>query len=78
MLLKTFQDDPKSVLGFIWDFAPDQVGNYVEVHGSTGFTQPLWEHHYLVTEVHKAASAKLLNGTEQSALVAIRTRLGLR
>ena len=62
-LLKTFQDDPKSVLGFIWDFAPDQVGNYVEVHGGTGFTQPLWEHHYLVTEVHKAASAKLLTGT---------------
>ena len=70
-LLKTFQDDPKSVLGFVWDYSPTNLVDFVAVHGGTGFTQPLWEHHYLVTELHKAASAKLLAGAEQSALVAI-------
>ena len=68
-LLKTFQDDPKSVLGFVWDYAPDHVQNYGST--STKFVQPLWEHHYLVTELHKAASAKLLAGAQQAALVAI-------
>ncbi len=66
-LLKSFQDDPKSVLGFVWDFSPSFVQNY----GGSGFTQPLWEHHYLVTELHKAASARVLSGAEQSALTAL-------
>jgi len=66
-LLKTFQDDPKAVLGFVWDFSPSFVQNY----GGSGFTQPLWEHHYLVTELHKAASAKLLAGAQQTALIAV-------
>jgi hypothetical protein len=70
-LLKTFQDDPRSVLGFVWDFSPGNVFDYVAARGGAGFTQPLWEHHYLVTELHKVASAKLLTGTEQSVLVAI-------
>ena len=70
-LLKIFQDDPKSVLGFVWDYSPTNLVDFVAVHGGTGFTQPLWMHHYLVTELHKAASAKLLAGAEQSALVAV-------
>ena len=60
------------MLGFVWDFSPTNVSDYVAYFGSgTGFIQPLWEHHYLVTELHKAASARLLAGAEQSALVAI-------
>lgn len=49
----------------------DFVGQDGGGGGFTGFIQPLWMHHYLVTELHKAASAKLLSGTEQAALVAI-------
>ena len=70
-LLKTFQDDPKSTLGFVWDFSPTNVFDFIAARGGRGFVQPLWEHHYLVTELHKAASAKLLAGAEQAALVAI-------
>jgi hypothetical protein len=69
-LLKTFQDDPKSVLGFVWDFAPANVSNGYGALG-IGFNQPLWQHHYLVTELHKVASAQLLTGAEQTALAAI-------
>nr|MBA2413895.1 hypothetical protein [Burkholderiaceae bacterium] len=70
-LLKTFQDDPRSVLGFVWDYSPTNLNDFVAAYGGAGFIQPLWEHHYLVAELHKVASAKLLTGAEQSALVAI-------
>ena len=72
-MLKTFQDDPKSVLGFVWDYSPTHVSDFVAYDGGGGavFIQPLWQHHYLVTELHKAASAKLLTGAEQSTLDAI-------
>ncbi|MEP6609639.1 MAG: hypothetical protein ABJA83_13295 [Burkholderiaceae bacterium] len=70
-LLKTFQDDPKATLGFVWDYAPGNLYDFNAVFGGTGFIQPLWQHHYLVTELHKAASAKLLAGTEQATLSAI-------
>ena len=74
-LLKTFQDDPKSGLGFVWDYSPGFLYDFVAADGGgggfNGFIQPLWQHHYLVTELHKAANAKLLSGAEQSALVAI-------
>ncbi len=70
-LLKTFQDDPRSVLGFVWDFSPTNLNDFVAAYGGNGFVQPLWEHHYLVTELHKVASAKLLAGAEQAALVAM-------
>lgn len=70
-LLKAFKDDSRSTLGFVWDYSPDYVFDYVGSHGGVGFNQPLWEHHYLVTEFHKAASANLLTGAEQSALAAV-------
>lgn len=70
-LLKTFQDDPKSALGFVWDFSPSNLNDFVGANGGTGFIQPLWEHHFLVTELHKTANAKLLTGAQQAALVAI-------
>lgn len=40
-LLKAFQDDLKSALGFVWDFAPGYVFDYVAARGGNGFTQPL-------------------------------------
>ena len=70
-LLKTFQDDPKAVLGFVWNFAPSNISDFGAIHGGSGFIHSLWEHHYLITEVHKAASAQLLTGPEQSALVGV-------
>jgi len=68
-LIQTFRDDSKSTLGFVWNFSPTYVVDYGL--GGVGFIDPLWEHHYLVTELHKAAAAKLLMGPQQLALVAI-------
>lgn len=70
-LLKAFQNDSKSVLGFVWDYSPSFVSTGHADLGGLGFNQALWQHHYLVTELHKAASAQLLTGAEQSSLVAV-------
>jgi hypothetical protein len=61
-----FRDSPKARLGFVWDYEPNWVD---DKSSSSGVQQPLWEHHYLTTELHKAASAKLIAGTQQTALV---------
>ncbi len=70
-LLKIFQDDPESTLGFVWNYSPGDVSDFAAIHGGKGYIQSLWEHHYLVTEVHKAAGAKLLSGPQQAALAAV-------
>jgi hypothetical protein len=67
--IKRYQDDPKARLNFTWDYETDSVFDHDE--GVTGFQQALWEHHYLLVELHKVASAKLLSGTLQATLSAV-------
>lgn len=61
-----FRDSPKARLGFVWDYEPNWVDD--KSSSTPGVQTPLWEHHYLTTELHKSASAKLLSGAQQTAL----------
>jgi hypothetical protein len=64
LLIKQFKDDPKAVLGFVWDYAPGSFNNAEAPKAKV----KMWQHHYLATELHKAASAKLLTGSQQAVL----------
>jgi hypothetical protein len=67
--LGTWRADPKARLGAFWgdtsaiplDSAPNRPG----------FQEPLWFHHYLATELHKAARAPVLGGAAQTALASL-------
>ncbi len=56
-----------AALNVFWDQAPDWPAS----HGSGNWLLPSWQNHFLITELHKAASVKLLTGTEQQALDAL-------
>ena len=51
-MLKTFQDDPKSVLGFVWDYSPTNVYDFVAAR---------WRH-----RIYSAAMATPLSGHRTS------------
>ena len=59
----TFSADPKAKLNITWENRP---GNpYAYYKSIPRVNMAGWQFHYLVTEVHKAASAKLLTGEDQ-------------
>lgn len=64
--LDQWRNDPKFVLGAMCDESPQSPGDHET--SLPGFHQSVWQHHYLVTEVHKVASAGLLVGSAQSKL----------
>ncbi len=53
-----------AALNVFWDYAPNDPAS----HGSGAWQVAGWQNHFLITELHKAASARLLAGTEQTAL----------
>ena len=60
----TFSKDPKATLNITWENRP---GNPYPVYNDIPRVNVgAWQFHYLVTEVHKAASAKLLTGPDQT------------
>jgi hypothetical protein len=66
--IKRYKDDSRSLLGFVWNYETDSV----QLFGTgTAFEEPLWQHHYVLVELHKAANAKLLSGAAQATLVDI-------
>jgi hypothetical protein len=67
--IKAFKDDPKSKLGFVWDYGVNNV--YDQDSSVDGFQWGVWQHHYLLVELHKAANLKLLAGAEQALLVEV-------
>jgi hypothetical protein len=69
LLLDQFRKSTNAKLGFVWDFTPDTVLDFGR--GTPGLQQPLWQHHYLLVELHKAANAKLLTGAQQDTLSAV-------
>ena len=64
--LDGWRTDSKALLNAMWDDGPtDPVDGYGTVGG---FGQALWMYHYLITELHKTASANLLTGSSQTAI----------
>lgn len=65
-LIKTFHESPRARLGFVWDFSPD---NLRDIESEVvGFQGQLWQHQYLLCELHRAASARLLEPAQQAIL----------
>jgi hypothetical protein len=69
LLLDQFRTSANAKLGFIWDFAPNTVLDFGR--GTPGLQEPLWQHHYLLVELHKAANARLLSGAQQEKLTVL-------
>ena len=58
--------DSKARLNMLWDSAPNSV---LDHDGSAaGFQFASWYQHYLITEVHKVATTRLLTGADQTAI----------
>lgn len=67
--IKRYKDDARAKLAFTWDYEIDSLFDHDDT--VAGFQQALWEHHYLLVELHKAANANLLTGTQQATLVEV-------
>jgi hypothetical protein len=68
-VLDAFRTSANNPLGVIWDGNPTVC---LDMSDSTvGFQQSIWQHHWMACEVHKIASAKLLTGANQTALVTL-------
>jgi len=69
LFLETYKTDARNKLGFIWAYAPTSMFDH---NGSVaGFQQAIWEGHYLMVELHKGASSKILSGTQHAKYVEI-------
>jgi hypothetical protein len=64
--LDVFRTAANNPLGIVWDGRPDNCLDHSET--TVGFQQSIWQHHFLMNEVHKLAQSKLLTGTNQTAL----------
>ncbi|MCS6945906.1 MAG: hypothetical protein RMK97_10935 [Sutterellaceae bacterium] len=67
--IKRYVDDARAKLNFTWDYEIDS--RFDHDSGVAGFQQSLWQHHYLLVELHKIAAAKLLSGSQQATLQAV-------
>lgn len=54
-------------LGLCWAMGPDEMDETVG-RPARNYTFPTWQNHFTIPEWHKAASAKLLQGSDQQAL----------
>lgn len=59
--LDAYRADSRSGLNLMWELSPTNVGGSYSMGTAHGVAA--WMHHYLVTELHKVASAGLLTGT---------------
>jgi hypothetical protein len=74
--LDGWRTDSKSTLGGVWDAAPSSLADHAS--NSPHFQVAMWQHHYLVTEYHKVASAKLLPADQQAALTTLTDWLAMQ
>lgn len=76
--LNSWRVNTKDKLNVLWDGAPDSPTSiYVTRPAGSSFGTAAMQNHYLVTETHKVASAQLLTGADQAALVAFADWLAL-
>jgi hypothetical protein len=64
--LDAWRTDSKAALGAVWDASPSSLSDHAS--NSPHFQVAVWQHHYLVTEYHKLASAKLLPADQQAVV----------
>ena len=64
--LGKYMTDSKARLNCTWEDTPGILFDHRPA--LAGFQFAVWEHHYLTTELHKIASAQMLNGAAQTAL----------
>jgi hypothetical protein len=66
--LDQWRTSSKAVLNAVWDETPNTLGAQYSMGGASALGTAMWQHYYLVTELHKVASAGLLRGASQAAL----------
>jgi hypothetical protein len=64
--LRRWTTSSRAKLNVMWDAWPDW--GFEDADGWNGFQVKVWQFHFLITELHKAASAKLLTGDAQTQL----------
>lgn len=67
--LDLYRQDARGKLNSTWESLPTMPETTFT--WITGFSVPLWQHHYLVTELHKLASAPMLAAAAQSTANAL-------
>jgi hypothetical protein len=66
--LDQWRTSSKALLNAMWDETPNLLGQAYSMGGANAQGVAMWQYHYLVTELHKVASAGLLRGAAQGAL----------
>lgn len=66
---QAYANSPRATLGTTWARSPEKFSDHQT--DMPGGSTAVWQHHYLTTEFHKAASCRLLDGAEQTALEAV-------
>jgi hypothetical protein len=69
VLFNRWVTDPKALLNTMWDFLPDR--GLVDGAGNTGFQTSMWQYHFLIGELHRAAEVRLLQGEQQALLKSV-------
>jgi hypothetical protein len=69
--LGEFTTDTKGVLNFFWDSTPNNTDIFDADGGIPGFQTKLWQHHFLVAELHRVAGARHFSGTDQARMDAL-------
>jgi hypothetical protein len=69
--LDGWRTDARARLNCFWDYAFGNGTLQDADSGAAGFQSKVWQHHYLTTELHRAAVLKLLNGSAQATLEAL-------
>ncbi len=64
-----FRTSANGVLGYVWHPSPDVAADFEQEN--PGMQQPLWMHHFLVTSLHAAATAKTLDAARQARIDAV-------
>jgi hypothetical protein len=74
--LGAWKSDPKAKLNVIWNDAPNAPAD--SDGPSYAIAVAMWMYHFLVCEVHRAASVRLLRGADQAELDAVADWLALQ
>ena len=75
--LDVYRSDSRAKLNMVWDYAPSYIGGGYAI-GAAGHGVAAWMQHYLITEVHKVASAGLLADAAQTAINTLADWLALQ
>jgi len=67
--LHRYRTSPNNVLGFVWYSDPNVCADFEQ--GNVGMQQPLWMHYWLITSLHAADRAKLLDGDDATSLTVL-------